>query len=120
MRSGDLKRLNHIAQTIFDKKGCNILALDVSGISTMTEFFVIAEGSSRRHVRALSSGVVDAERELGHRPLHVDGQNVGDWVVIDYGDILVHLFQPPLREKYDLEELWREAKIVDLNILVDS
>lgn len=110
------KILNVIAQTIFDKKGMNILALDVRDVSTLTDFFIIAEGTVDRHVSSIGSGIIEELHKLGLQPLHVEGIKEGDWVIIDYGDILIHLFIPDLREKYALETLFGDAKIVDLTI----
>lgn len=112
--------LEAIAQTIFDKKGTNILALDVREVSTMTDYCVIAEGTVGRHVRSLSSAIRDALEPLGLTHFHVEGEQEGDWVVLDYGGIVVHLFIPEMREKYALEELWKESKIVDLKINVSK
>lgn len=118
MQKKPIEKLNHIAQSIYDKKGFNILALDVRKFSTMTEYYVIAEGNVDRHVRALSSYIIEKMREIGEKPLHLEGEQVGDWVVIDYGEIIIHLFIPEMREKYALEELWKESKIVDVTIKV--
>lgn len=108
--------LDTIAQALYDRKGMNILALDVASLSTLTEYFVLAEGNVDRHVIALSRSVIDAMREKGLRPLRVEGDTEGDWVVIDFGSIVVHLFQPGMRERFALEELWRDAKVVDVKI----
>jgi ribosome-associated protein len=111
-----LKDLNRIAQVIYDKKGFNILVLDVREICTMTDFFIIAEGNVDRHVKALSHAISDEFSQRGVEPLHIEGQQEGDWVVLDYGDFVIHLFVPELREKYALEELWNEGRIVDVKI----
>lgn len=103
-----------VAQTIFDKKGCNIVTLDVRGVSTMTDFFIIAEGTVNRHVKALARAVVDKFDELGESPLHIEGDKTGDWLVLDFGDVVVHIFTPGLREKYAIERLWHEGRIVDV------
>lgn len=108
--------LNAIAQTIFDKKGFNILAIDVRDVANFTDFFIIAEGTVDRHVRALCLAVEERLTEMGHAPFHIEGKEDSDWVVMDFGDVLVHLFIPELREKYALENLWKEGKVVDLNI----
>lgn len=118
MRNSNLKVLNTIAQAIYDKKGFNILALDVYGLSTLTDYYVIAEGNINRHVRALAFAIKDKLREEGLEPFHMEGEQTGDWLVMDYGDIIIHLFVPEIREKYALEELWKEAKIVDVKIVV--
>jgi ribosome-associated protein len=112
--------LNAIAQTIYDKKGMNILALDVKSISTVTDYVVIAEGNVDKHVVAIAHAVQGALRTLGLQPLRTEGMQSGDWVVLDYFTIMVHLFMPGLRDKYQLEELWREGKIIDLQINVSS
>lgn len=112
------KILDALAQTIFDKKGFNILALDVRGMSTLTDYFIIAEGNIDRHVRAIGSAVVETAKTNGHGAVHVEGDKMGEWVVIDLGDVIVHLLIPEFREKYSLEQLWKDAKIVDLSIKV--
>jgi ribosome-associated protein len=115
----EIKRiLNTIAQTIFDKKGINILALDVTGISTVTDYVLIAEGNVDKHVLSIAHAIVDALEPLGMRPFTEEGMKSGDWVVLDFFDVMVHLFMPGLRDKYQLEELWRMGKIIDLQIKV--
>ncbi len=116
MRNEELQYLDLIAQTIFDKKGGNIIAIDVRNFSTMTEYYIIAEGNVDRHVSSLSHNVISAMQDLGRKPYHMEGALSGDWVVIDYGAIVVHLLTPDMREKYALEELWRPGKIVSLKI----
>jgi ribosome-associated protein len=112
--------LNAIAQTIFDKKGSNILALDIREISTLTDYVVIAEGNIDKHVIAIAQAIIDRLQELGQIPLYVEGIKTGDWVAIDYLHIMVHIFMPGLRDKYQLEQLWREGHIVDLQIDISS
>ncbi len=113
MKKEVLNKLNLIAQTIYDKKGVNILALDIEGLSSITDCIVIAEGNVDRHVIATARGIMDALKE---KPVHAEGLQTGDWVVLDYVEIMVHLFMPGLREKYALEKLWNGSKIVDLEI----
>jgi len=120
MNSSQENFLNVIAQAIYDKKGMNILALDVRGISTMTDYFIIAEGTVDRHVRALAGVIEDELHACKMRPMYVEGLQEGDWVVLDYGHVVIHLFTPELREKYSLEQLWQQGKIIDLEIKVHS
>lgn len=115
-----LELLNAISQAVFDKKGANIIALDVRNFSTMTDFYVIAEGNVERHVKAIHNAILDTMEQKGHRALHVEGVRESDWVVIDYGEIVIHLLIPDLREKYALENLWKEGKIVDVSINTDK
>lgn len=110
--------LDTIAQIIFDKKGFNILALDVRGLSTITDYIVIAEANVDRHSCAIAKAIIDDLAQKGMRPLHTDGLKSGDWVVLDYGEVMVHIFMPNLRQKYSLEKLFPESKIVDLQIEV--
>jgi ribosome-associated protein len=120
MKENPIMLLNIIAQTVFDKKGFNILALDVKGISTIADYLLIAEGNVDRHVKALASTIVEELAKHGIRPIHVEGLKEGDWIVIDYVDIMVHLFMPGLREKYQLERLWQAGKIIDVKINVGN
>ncbi len=106
--------LNQIAQIVFDKKGINIMALDVQGVSTLTDYFIIGEGNVDKHVIALAKSVIETLKKEGESPIHVEGLNEGDWVVIDYMELVIHLFKPGIREKYRLEELWHEGKVIDL------
>lgn len=115
-----MNTLNLIAQTIFDKKGFNILALDVQGVSTMTDYYVIAEGTVDRHVKSLSRELKQKLEEQGLKVLHAEGEKDGEWVVLDYGEVVIHLFIPELREKYALEELWTDGKIVDVEITISK
>jgi ribosome-associated protein len=108
--------LNIIAQAIFDKKGSNILALDMKPCSVLAEYVVIAEGNVDRHVNAIADSIEKAMAEAGWRVSFVQGRQTGDWVVLDYTDIVVHLFIPEVREKYQLEKLWQKAEIVDVEI----
>ena len=108
--------LNAIAQAIFDKKGFNILALDVRGISSLTDYVIIAEGNIERHVCAIAEEIMKQLEERGQRAVYFEGMKEGDWVVLDYLHIMVHLFTPDMREKYHLEQLWKEGQIVDLQI----
>ncbi|QZA58511.1 ribosome silencing factor [Candidatus Rhabdochlamydia porcellionis] len=112
--------LNQIAQIIFDKKGSNILALDIRGISSLADFVIIAEGNVDKHVSAIASTIVDELKKVGFKPSYVEGLQNGDWAVIDYLDTMVHIFEPGLRERYRLEELWNKGAIIDLKINIES
>jgi ribosome-associated protein len=110
--------LNTIAQAIYDKKGMNILALDLHGVSSMTDYVIIAEGNIDRHLKAIAMAIKDTLQQNNLRSLFVEGEKEGDWIVMDFGEVMIHLLTSDFREKYALEELWREARIVDLNIVV--
>ena len=110
------KELNLIAQAIFDKKGFNIFVMDVRGLTTITDYLVIAEGNVDRHVLAIGNAVIEEMEKAGHQVVQVEGRHHPDWMVIDFGDVFVHIFTPGTREKYRLELLWNEGKIVDVAI----
>jgi len=116
MPDKSIQHLQTAAQAIFDKKGINILVLDVKETSELTDFVLIAEGSVDRHVSAMARDLIDSLKKDGERPLYVEGLESGDWVVIDYLNYMIHLFMPGLRDKYQLEELFRDGEIVDLKI----
>ncbi len=104
-----------IAQIIYEKSGKNIFAVDIRGVSTLSDFCLIAEGTVDRHVRAIAQTVEKELALLGHKPSRVEGMQEGQWVILDYLNIMVHVFTPAFREKYHLERLWEEGTVVDLN-----
>ena len=120
MKRTPFEKLNAIAQVIYDRKGFNILALDVQGLSSITDFLLIAEGNVDRHVSSIGRAIIDELEERGETPVHAEGLQTGDWAVLDYGEVMVHIFSPGLRERYSLERLWNESKIVDLEIDVSK
>lgn len=100
-------------QVISDNKGRDILVIDVSGQSAEFDLFVIGTGQSRRQLHAISEQIDDAlEKELGDRRLGIEGYAESRWIVLDYGNLVVHLFDDETREYYDLESLWADGKVV--------
>ncbi len=98
------------ADAIFDKKGSDIVLLDVEKSFFLSDVFVIATGSSRPNVQALADHVEERiGEEFGVKPLRVEGRTEGEWVLVDFGDIIVHLFQASAHEYYSLERLWGDA-----------
>lgn len=98
------------ADAIADKKGLDVDLLEVGDLLAITEVFVIATGTSRTHVRAVAEAVEEAlAHKAGRKPLRREGTGQGEWLLLDYGDVVVHLFQPEQREYYGLERLWRDA-----------
>jgi ribosome-associated protein len=110
--------LNKAAQVIYDKKGMNILCLDLRNVSTLTDYAIIGEGAVNRHVIAIAQALIEELEKNGLKPVRVEGLQTGDWVVVDYVEFMVHLFMPGIRDRYQLEELWRKGKIIDLKILL--
>lgn len=115
MSDDQLELIREAAQLIYDKKGFNILALDVRSLSSVTDYFLIAEGNIDRHVRALARAIKEnLHKKWDRLPLSIEGQSHCEWVVLDYGDLIIHLFTPELRAKYKIEKLWQEGKLVEL------
>jgi len=100
------------AAILVDNKANDVVVLGLKGVSDMTDFFVIASGTSDTHVRALGEHVQDELRVAGTRTSHVEGTTQGRWVLLDYFDFVVHIFHPTLRDFYRLERLWSDAKVV--------
>ena len=101
------------AVAIADKKGENVSLIDLSGLLVVTDVFVIASGTSRRHVKSLADDVEAALREIDRKPIRREGTDYGEWVLLDYGDVVVHLFDHETREYYDLEHLWSNAPVIE-------
>lgn len=99
-----------IATELTDKKGLDIRVLDLSDLRSFTDYFVIATATSDRHAKTLSDAVVARARQAGERPLGLEGQNTGRWVLIDLGEVVAHVFQADTREFYGLERLWGDAE----------
>jgi ribosome-associated protein len=98
-----------------DKKAENIVTLDLREIASFAEFFVIASGTNQRQVQAIADEINEQlKKHANVRPVRVEGYGTGEWVLLDYGDFVVHIFDKDSREFYDLERLWRDATRVDL------
>ena len=95
-----------------DKKAVNSTVLDLQKVADFTSFFVITSGTNTRQVQAISDGIADELRNIKVRPSRVEGYNTAEWILMDYGDIIVHIFEQKAREFYDLERLWRDARRV--------
>jgi ribosome-associated protein len=98
-----------------EKKGVDIRVLDLRQIASFTEFFVVASGTNQRQVQAIADEITEQlKKQLNSRPSRIEGYNAGEWVLLDFGDFIVHVFDKDSREFYDLERLWRDAQKVDL------
>jgi ribosome-associated protein len=102
------------ADAIADKKGLDVVVLDVARLIQITDYFVIATGTSRPHVQSLADNVEEKLKNAGQAPLREEGRPEAEWVLLDYGDFVVHLFQTEQREFYGLERLWRDAPQVEV------
>jgi ribosome-associated protein len=97
------------------KKAIDIKVLDLTGITSFADTFVICTGANQRQVQAISDEIgLRLKKDADQFPISLEGYNQGEWVLADYGDLIVHVFSPKAREYYDLERLWRNAKTVEV------
>ncbi len=108
-------RIRRAINAAAEKKAIDPTVLDLRGISSFTDFFVIVTGANRRQVQAISDEVVEQLKRNGSPAARVEGHQNAEWVLIDYGDFVVHVFDDKARRFYDLERLWREARRRDLS-----
>ena len=104
MKHEELKRF--VRDKIEDVKARDIIDIDVTGKSSVTDSLVICSGNSKTHVVSIAQNLVQQCKKAGEPPLHVEGQDSGEWVLIDYGDVVVHVMQDQMRDFYQLEKLW--------------
>lgn len=102
------------AEQILEHKGQDLVVLDVSRLSSFADYFVICSARSSRQVQGIADNVETRLRQLGVRPIGIEGSREGHWILMDYGDVIVHIFYEPVRLFYDLESLWSEAVKVHL------
>ena len=95
-----------------DNKANDVVVLNLQGISSLTDYFIIASGTSDTHVRAVAERVMEELKKEGTRVYHVEGLQQGRWVLLDYVDFVVHVFHPALRSFYQLERLWGDAEVI--------
>lgn len=111
-----VKLAKTIADILEDKKAQDIRALKIEELTVVTDYFVIASGSSTTQVRALADEVEFRLAEQGIKPLHTEGYDTQNWILLDYNTVIVHIFYPQARQFYDLEHLWADGVPVDLEL----
>jgi ribosome-associated protein len=105
-----LEKAQACAQFSDEKKAKDIVVLELIGLTDIADYFVLATGTSERHVKTIAESVETGMKEAGVKPFLLEGYDEGRWVIIDYQNVIVHVFTESLRELYDLESLWIEAK----------
>ena len=103
-------------ELLFDRKANDVVLMDLRNLSSATDFFLIASGTSDTHVSAIADHVVDELKRSGTRPLNVEGERGGRWILVDYFSFVVHVFHPAAREFYQLERLWGDAPVHQLDV----
>lgn len=102
------------ANAIAEKKGEDIIALDLSGLLVVTDVFLVASGTSTRHVKSLVDDAEEALRTIDRKPIRREGTDYGEWVLLDYGDLVIHVFDRETRDYYELERLWADAPRIEV------
>lgn len=106
------------AKILNNKKGLGIQVIGIRDISILADYFVIATGTSSTHVKALADEVEFALKQMGVTPDHIEGHNNNNWILLDYGNVIVHVFSGETREFYELERLWKDGEQVDLSSIL--
>ena len=102
------------AELSLERKCEEVMILDLRGLTSVTDFFVIITADSERKAKAAAEHIIDELREDGERPMHVEGMDSMHWILLDYIDVVVHIFMPEERRFYDLESLWSDAPVVTI------
>lgn len=110
--------VREIAKVLDEKKAMDIVAIETEEVTIVSDFFVIASGTSNTHTKSLADDVeYEIKNRLGVAPEHIEGRATG-WILLDYGTVIVHLFQGETREYYNLERLWADASVMDLSDII--
>ena len=109
------ERIRWALQAAAEKKAIDLTVLDLRGVVTFTDFFIIATGANKRQMQAITDEIVEQLKRRGTPAARVEGYQTAEWILIDYGDFIVHVFDEKARRFYDLEYLWREAKLMDVS-----
>ena len=108
------KQLAKLAiEALEDKKAVDIKVIDISEVSVLADYFIIANGNNRSQIQALSDAVCEKLGKAGYPEREVEGYNTANWILIDFGDVIVHIFDQKDRLLYDLERIWRDGKQID-------
>ena len=103
-----------------DKKANDVRVIDIAGVSVIADYFVIASGSNTNQVQAMADSVREALGRAGHEPRQVEGYGSANWILMDYGDLVVHVFDRQNRLFYDLERIWRDGEQIDVDAFLEE
>ena len=109
-----IARASLVVEAAQERKAEDVVVLDVRAVTSLADTFVLATGRSDRQVRAIADAILEAIEARGERALGIEGKQEGRWVLLDLGDVIVHVFQPKVRAYYDLDRLWSDAPALDL------
>ena len=107
-----LQKINIAREAAKSKKAYDLVVIDLRGLFPFSDFWLICSGSSNVQTQTIAEEIVEKMREHSFRPLHVEGEDAGEWILLDYGDLIIHVFREAERSFYQLERLWRRAPLV--------
>lgn len=116
-RDKSLKMARIAIEALEDKKAEEIRVIDISQVSVIADYFIIAEGGSRSQIQALCNNVLEKLGRAGFPEKQTEGYNTANWILIDFGDVIVHIFDRENRLLYDLERIWRDGRLIDIEEL---
>lgn len=106
------EKIQRVKEAIEKKKAFDITVLDLRGLFPFSDYWVLCSGSSLIQTKAVAEEILERLKEAGVRPFHVEGEDTGEWILMDYGEVIVHVFRQEEREFYNLEKLWQRARVV--------
>ena len=115
-----LQKLKTALKVALDKKAENPVVIDLRELTTLSDYFVVLSATSDTHARTIADEIKKKLKEKGILPLSVEGYESANWILIDYGDVIVHIFRPEVRELYNLESLWMDAPRVEVSELISE
>ena len=114
------QKAKFIVELAQDKKAQQILVMDMKNAIAITDYFIICSGGSTRHVKTVADTIVENMKKSGFHVWHIEGYEEGRWILLDYGDAIVHIFDEEVRKFYELERLWRDAPIEEIPEMTDA
>lgn len=115
------KEMTRIAcNALEDKKAVGVKIIDIENISTIADYFIIASGTNKNQVQAMADNVDEFLGKAGFVPKHTEGYQTANWILMDYGDIVIHIFDEENRLFYDLERIWRDGKVIEAGVLEEK
>jgi ribosome-associated protein len=111
---GSWEKTLHLTHAALEKKACDLVVLDVKELTSIADYFIICSGRSDRQVQSIAQGLQEDALEEGFKPFAVEGTQRGHWVLMDFSDVIVHIFYEPVRKFYDLDGLWGHAPKAEL------
>jgi ribosome-associated protein len=117
MEFTSLQIVKHAVEALQDKKGNDIQVIEVGDLTVLTEYFVLCSGTSTTQIKTLADAVEFQLKQKGNPPIRVEGYQSGNWIAVDFGSVIVHVFHTEMREFYNLERVWADGKKIDIDTL---